>query len=148
MNRFLAAWFCILVIPCIAGASQVNLLEKDLAEATAKAAESGKYLYVAFLGDGWSVSSKRFQSKVLDSAEFKEFAEEHVIYCPVMARSHPRLGKKQTARLQSLVIHLDVKAYPTFILIAPDGKEILRHGYRDDTANEYINLLKALLPST
>lgn len=127
-------------------AEQVNLLEEPWSVATTKAMETGKHLFIAFLGDGWSVSSKRFSKAVLDSPQFKEFASERLVYCPVLARSHPKLGKRQMARLQSLVIHLDIKSYPTCILLAPDSSEILRHGYRGESAEEYVALLEALLP--
>ncbi|NDV62035.1 hypothetical protein G0Q06_06215 [Puniceicoccales bacterium CK1056] len=146
MKRFHAA-FALLAIFCQGlPATEINLLEEDWSVATEKAQESGKYLFIAFLGDGWSMGSKRFQEAVLDTPEFKQFAASHLVYCPVLARSMPKLGKKQTARLQSLVIHLDIKSYPTFILIAPDRTEVLRHGYIKETAKEYIALLEALLP--
>ena len=146
MKRMLAA-FAVLAAYCHGlPATEINLLEEDWAVATDQAQESGKYLFVAFLGDGWSMGSKRFEKAVLDTPEFGQFAMKHLIYCPVLARSMPKLGKRQTARLQSLVIHLDIKTYPTFILIAPDGTEVLRHGYRKETAREYTTLLEALLP--
>jgi hypothetical protein len=135
-----------LLLSTLLNAATIDLLEEDWSVAVTEAQQSGKTLFVAFLGDGWSVSSKRFQEAVLDDPEFKAFASSRLVYCPVLARSHPKLGKTQTARLQSLVIHLDIKSYPTFILIAPDETEILRHGYRDETAKEYVALLEALLP--
>ena len=111
-----------------------------------QAAGEGKCLYVAFLGDGWSMASTRFSKEVLESGIFNELAAEELIYCPILARAQPRMGSLQTARLQSLVIHFDIKSYPTFILLAPDGNEILRHGYRDVSAEDYLDLLKAILP--
>jgi thioredoxin-related protein len=134
-----------LILP-ILSAGGMNLLEEDLLDVSSKAQESGKYLYVAFLGDGWSVSSKRFKEGVLDTPEFKQFAEDRLLYCPVLARRTPKLSKDETAHLQSLVIHFDIKSYPTLILLAPDGTEVLRHGYREVSAEAYISLLKAVLP--
>lgn len=103
-------------------------------------------MFVAFLGEGWSVSSKKFKEAVLSEPAFKDFAERNLIYFPVEARRKPKLTSEETAVLQSWVIYFDIKSYPTLILIAPDGQELLRHGYRDLDASEYINLLEAILP--
>jgi hypothetical protein len=139
---------CLLAgVPSLAHAEPVNLLEEDWSTATHKAQSSGKFLYVAFIGEGWSVSSNRFKEAVLDSAEFQAFADDKLVYCSAYARRVPKLDKAETARLQSLVIHFDIKSYPTILLIAPDGTEILRHGFREDSASAYVSLLTALLPA-
>jgi len=117
-----------------------------LEEAVNKAKEEGKHLYVAFLGEGWSLGCKRFKAAILESACFKRFSAEHLVYLPVEARRKPKLTPEEVAVLQSWVIHFDVKAYPTLILIAPDGEELLRHGYRDLGPEAYIDLLKNILP--
>lgn len=130
-----------------ASADPVDLLEQDWASATALAESSGKHLYVAFIGDGWSVSSGRFKDSILESPEFQSFAADRLIYCPVFARRVPGLDKAETARLQALVIHFDIKSYPTLLLIAPDGAEVLRHGYREEAPEAYLSLLRALLPA-
>lgn len=117
-----------------------------LEEAVSRAKEEGKHLYVAFLGEGWSLGCKRFKSGILDSSHFKRFSSERLVYLPVEARRKPKLTPEEVAVLQSWVIHFDVKAYPTLILIAPDGEELLRHGYRDLGPEAYIDLLKNILP--
>jgi thioredoxin-related protein len=117
-----------------------------LEEAVSEARKEGKYLYVAFLGEGWSLSCKRFKATILESSSFKQFSEENLVYLPVEARRKPKLTPGEVAVLQSWVIHFDVKAYPTLIIIAPDGEELLRHGYRDLTPEAYIELLNNILP--
>jgi thioredoxin-related protein len=133
-------------LPALRAETSVNLLETDWHEARQQAEAGGRHLYVAFLGEGWSMASDRFQATILQSPEWKAFAGDHLVYCPVLARRKPKLSKDETARLQALVIHFDVKAYPTLILLAPDGNEILRHGYREDSAGDYVALLEAILP--
>ncbi len=127
--------------------SAAAIEEGALMTARQKALEEGKYLYVAFLGEGWSVRCKRFQEHVLDDPAFREFAAGHLVYFPVLARRKPPLSREETAVLQSWVIHFDIKAYPTLILIAPDGKELLRHGYKDLDGPAYVELLRSLLPA-
>lgn len=122
-------------------------IEKEaLAQATREARSENKHMLVAFLGEGWSVSSRRFKERVLATERFREFAQQNLVYFPVEARSKPKLSSEETAVLQSWVIHFNIKAYPTLILIAPDGEELLRHGYKDLDAETYIQLLKAILP--
>lgn len=123
-----------------------DLLQTDLETVMAEAARVNRPVYVAFLGDGWSLASKRFKANLLDTPAFKEFASQRLLYYRVHARRQAAKAKQETARLQSLVIHFDIKAYPTVILIAPDGTEVLRHGYREESAEDYLKLLEAVLP--
>ena len=127
--------------------AQGSVLERPFEEALDQAREESKLLYVAFIGEDWSVSSKRFMEEVLSSAAFRAFASEKMVYFPVLARRKPPLTKLETAQLQSLVIHLDIKCYPTVVILAPDGQELLRHGYKDMTPEAYLDLLKAALPT-
>ena len=125
----------------------IHLEAKAFEEAVQRSRLEQKHLFVAFLGEGWSVSSKKFKEAVLSDPAFINFAERNLIYFPVEARRKPKLTSEETAVLQSWVIHFDIKSYPTLILIAPDGQELLRHAYRDLDASEYINLLDAILPA-
>jgi protein disulfide-isomerase len=123
-----------------------DLAELDLEQSLELSKTTGKPLYVVFSGSDWSLSSKRFQERVLDTEAFKAFAGENLVYFPVEARRKPPLTKEETAKLQAWVIHFDIKTYPTVILLAPGGQEIIRHAYKDVEADAYIDLLKAILP--
>ena len=137
---------CLLLLIVNAVHSSPSLQAGAFEQAIKIARAENKHILVAFLGTGWSVSSTKFVEEVLSRGEFKEFAGKHLVYFPVEARRKPKLTSDETAVLQSLVIHFNVGAYPTFILIAPDGQELLRHGYREMDAQEYIQILKAILP--
>jgi len=122
-----------------------NLLDSKLEDLLKQAALEQKPVLIAFIGRGWSVASDRFEQRVLKDEAFVEFSRNHLLLGEIHGRAHPKLPKKIQARLQALVIHFDVKAYPTFILLAPDGTEVLRHGYRDITGEQYADLLRAVL---
>jgi hypothetical protein len=124
------------------------LLERPLEEAVAASEASKRFLYVAFLGEGWSLASDRFEERILKSGTFRAFAAEQLELFPVKARRKPKLNKAEVAQLQALVIHFDIKEYPTLILLAPDGTEWLRHGYKDIGPREYVEALKGLLPES
>ncbi|NBD38070.1 MAG: hypothetical protein GVY10_05840 [Verrucomicrobia bacterium] len=123
-----------------------SLTPSPLEEVMLQSRETGKPVLVAFLGPDWSVACRKFQQRVLSSDAFTSFAREHLLYWPVQARRQPRLQKKERARLQALVIHFDIRAYPTILLLDPDGTERLRHGYREISGKAYVRLLEALLP--
>jgi hypothetical protein len=124
-------------------------LKKGFLEASMDQARSeNKHLYVAFLGEGWSLSSKRFKETNLNDPSFLELARQDLVYFPVEARRTPKLSPSETAVLQSWVIHFNIKSYPTLILLAPDGQELLRHGYREMSGPDYVQLLRSILPAT
>lgn len=126
---------------------KIDLLQADWDEVLQTAAAENKFLYLAFLGEDWSAAGKRFKQTVLETDAFRQFAEATLIYCGVAAKRPDRLEKSAAARLQALVIHFDIKSYPTLILVGPDGAEVIRHGFRDTTPEEYVGLLEALLPA-
>jgi hypothetical protein len=130
------------------GTDRENLLTEDLNEVLAKARDKGLYLHLSFLGSGWSMASDRFDEAVLESSEWKAFTDGRILIAEARARRKPKLTKEETAHLQALVIHFDIETYPTFILLAPDGREVLRHGYRDVSGASYVDLMEALLPGT
>jgi hypothetical protein len=134
-------WIATLALPV-----QGQLVRQAYEEALQQGRSEGKCVYVAFLGEDWSLSSKRFKGAILQNDAFVKFAAERLIYFPVEARRKPPLTKEETAILQSLVIHFDIKSYPTMIIIAPDGQEILRHTYKEMDAKAYVELLEAVIP--
>lgn len=125
----------------------MDLLETSWEEALQAAAGQNRHVLVAFLGEDWSVACKRFKEGILEAPEFQAFADERLLYCPVNAYRMASHAKGQAAKLHSLVIHFNIKEYPTILLFSPDGTELLRHGYRELPAAEYVNLLEAILPA-
>jgi thioredoxin-related protein len=136
---------CIAVLP--SWAEHLDLLESSWEEALQAAAGQNRHVLVAFLGEDWSVASKRFKEDILEAPEFRAFADKRLVYCPVNAHRMASHAKQEAAKLHSLVIHFDIKEYPTILLFSPDGAELLRHGYRKDSAADYVNLLEAILPA-
>lgn len=126
-------------------ADPTDLLQADLATVLETAAASGRHAHIAFIGEGWSMASNRFQAEVLQSAAFAEFARDHLVEAVVVSRRKPKLTKEETARLQALVIHFDIQSWPTLLVLAPDGSELLRHGYRDLSGDDYVNLMAEIL---
>ena len=142
----LALLLALVARPVPGTANTIDPLEVSWDKIVQEAAREAKFIYLAFLGDGWSVASTRFSSNVLESQAFQEFASRKLLYCPVLARTSPPMSKERTAHLQALVIHFDMQAYPTFLILAPDGTELLRHGYKNLQGKEYVRLLESIIP--
>jgi thioredoxin-related protein len=123
----------------------IDLLRNDWDSVLRESLSSGRHIYLAFTGEGWSVQSKRFKENVLQTPAFESFAKQHLVDGRAVSRRKPKLSKEEIAHLQALVIHFDIQSWPTFILCAPDGSEIIRHGYKDLNGQEYVLLLKTLL---
>jgi thioredoxin-related protein len=122
------------------------LVQQPWEAAIEQARSENKLLLVTFLGPDWSVACRRLNERIFSAPAFREWAAQHIVYFPVDARRKPKLNKEETATLQSLVIHFDIKTYPTVLLMDPDGVERLRHGYTDVELDAYLAALNALLP--
>lgn len=129
-----------------AAAAERALVQQPWEAAIEQARSENKLLLVTFLGPDWSVACRRLNERIFSQAAFLEWAAQHIVYYPVDARRKPKLSKDETATLQSLVIHFDIKTYPTVLLMDPDGAERLRHGYTDVELDAYLGALGALLP--
>lgn len=127
-----------------ADVSAEPVITLPLEEVLVQAAQANLPVLVVFIGTDWSVACMRMQRRIFQDPAFQNFATDRLIYFPVNARRTPKLDNRETALLQSLVIHFSIKSYPTVILLDPDGKERLRHGYRDLSAEEYVEILSAL----
>lgn len=114
-------------------------------EALKQAQESGKPILADFTGSDWCPPCKMLASRVFDSDSFKKWAGEHVV---LLELDYPRKTqqsdelKKQNA---GLLKQYKVRAYPTIILMSPQGQEVGRRigGATDPKA--YIRQLEQIL---
>jgi hypothetical protein len=125
-----------------------EIVEGSLEEAMLESRKDGKHLLIAFLGTGWSMSSDRFRERILQSPVFKQYAENELVLLQLEARRKPPLSKEEKKILHEWVAQLDIMTYPTLILLAPDGQEVFRHGYKELDAEAYVQLLQSIIPTT
>jgi len=152
MLRHLSSLWCFaffLAIPLLALGPKPPSGEEMLPKyeaAQAEAMATGKTVYLAFLGEDWSVASKAWVRDIMDSEAFQALAAERLVVLTVDANLSEQPDKRREAHLQALTITYNIKSYPTLILVAPDGREILRHGHRTISAPDYVAALEAVLP--
>lgn len=104
----------------------------DAALAQSKAKAEGKLVMLEFTGSDWCPPCKKMAAEVFPSAEFKAFAEKHLV--PVKL-DFPQRTKLPAARQQAndaLAKKHGVNAFPTLVFLRPDGAEAGRLvGYTD-----------------
>ncbi len=147
----------ILVILVLFGCLNCSLLAQDngpvwltnFAKAKAYAKMSGKTIFANFSGGGWCGFCMLLDKNVLDTPEFKQFAQKNFI---LLLLDYPRSSveiKKQSAAIKQQNLELlkkySIQGYPTILLLNADGKVIARTGYRPMKAKAYIEHLKKLL---
>ncbi len=145
-RRYGAILTLILVLALNPAPVQAEIVEGSVEDAMIECREDGKHLLIAFLGTGWSMSSDRLQKRILENPVFQEYAKKELVVLQLQARRKPPLSKEETKVFQKWVARFDIMTYPTLILIAPDGQEVFRHGYKELDAEDYVGLLRSVIP--
>lgn len=144
--RYAKGLVSLLLAICLNPCMHAELSEDAVDNAMKEALTEGKHLLVAFLGTGWSMSSDRMNRKIFQDPSFKDYAANELIVLLLEARRKPPLSKEETKIFHEWVTQFDIMSYPTVILLAPDGQEVFRHGYRELDANAYVELLSNVIP--
>jgi thiol:disulfide interchange protein len=97
--------------------------ETDLTKAFAMAKEQKKPLLVEFTGSDWCPPCKMMHKNVFSKEEFLTKAKEKfILVCIDMPNKDPQLRTKN----EPVVRQYKINAYPTVILLEPEGKEFNR----------------------
>ncbi|KAF0093548.1 MAG: hypothetical protein E1N59_2817 [Puniceicoccaceae bacterium 5H] len=135
---------CVAVALCSGNGVLAAAWQEDLPAAMEQAQQEGRYVFLAFLGLDWSVASKQWWQEVGQSEVFQDFADERLVL--VLAEGTAKKQPKEDEEAHHrLVQQFDIKSYPTFLILAPDGSIILTHGTTEAPADEYVAALRALL---
>lgn len=113
----------------------------EAAKATAEA--EGKHLLINWTGSDWCGWCKRLDREVFTTPEFVEFANENLVCVKLdfpRRTPQPEAERKQN---QKLLAQYRVRGFPTIFLAQPDGKVLLRTGYRPGGAPGYVAHLEA-----
>jgi thioredoxin-related protein len=119
----------------------------DLPTARKKAEKEGKAVLLDFTGVDWCPPCKALKKAVLDSEEFKKFAEKNLILVELDFPINPKkLPKKVIEANEKLQEQYKVELYPTIVILDKNGKELGRlEDYNDETPAEYIKKLETVL---
>ncbi|WP_320019625.1 thioredoxin family protein [Labilibaculum manganireducens] len=124
------------------------MAQNNLEEALQKAKIENKTIFLNFSGSDWCRSCILLKKTILNTDEFKKFAEKNLIILDV---DFPRLkknklSKEQTAVNESLAANYNSKGqFPTVILMNSDAKIIGKTGYKNVSPEEYIDHIQSLI---
>ncbi len=110
---------------CImASAGTPWLTDQSAAETAAR--KEGKPILMLFTGSDWCPYCVQMEKQVYSSPEFQTFAKEKLVLLMLDFPARKALPKKTRRQNQLLQQKYDIRGFPTCILAAPDGKELLR----------------------
>ncbi|HTL51962.1 MAG TPA: thioredoxin family protein [Planctomycetota bacterium] len=107
----------------------VSTWQADFNLATDAARRQNRPILARFTGSDWCIYCIRFHAEIEDTPEFQKWAADHVV---LFDADFPQT-KPQTQSLkdqnQALSDKYGVDAFPTLLVLYPDGKELARLGY-------------------
>jgi len=134
-----------LILACISnGFSQVNQLEK----AAQIAKEENKLIFMNFSGSDWCRSCMVLKQSILNTAEFKSFANDKLVLLDVdfPRKKKNRLSKDQTRYNEDLAEKYNKEGqFPNIIILDPDLNIVAKTGYKRLSPTQYIAHIKTLI---
>ncbi|MEO0795975.1 MAG: thioredoxin family protein [Verrucomicrobiota bacterium] len=116
----------------------------DINAAIEQAKTENKQVLVKFTGSDWCPPCTMLQRRVLDSDDFKAYADENLVQVYV---DFPRF-KPQTDVLQrqNKALHsiFQVEGFPTMVVLGKDGTPLAKMMYTGAPTEEYIGALKEI----
>lgn len=101
-------------------------------DALAQAKKDGKIILADFTGSDWCGFCQRLKRDVLDTADFKEWADKELVPLELDFPNGKQLPADLAKQNQELKARFGVRGFPTIIFIGADEKEIGRvTGYRN-----------------
>jgi thiol-disulfide isomerase/thioredoxin len=115
----------------------------DIEKAKAQAKKENRVILVNFTGSDWCPPCKAMHGEVLTQPAFVEYAKENLV---LVEADFPR-RKEQSAELkrsnQALMEEYKVRAYPTFVVLDAQGKELFRHeGFHPGGPKAFVEKMK------
>jgi len=118
--------------------------QTDAAKAQEQAKKENKMVLLDFTGSDWCGWCIKFKKEVLDTNEFKQYADKNLVLVEV---DFPK-KKAQSDALKKVNKELKVKygisGYPTFVVLNAEGKEVGRQvGYSKGGPKAFIEKLNS-----
>jgi thioredoxin-related protein len=113
-----------------------------------KAQKENKSIFINFSGSDWCKSCIILKKTILNTEEFKSFANKELIVFNVdFPRSKKnRLSKEQVKINEALAEKYNKKGqFPTIVLMSKEGEVLGKTGYKKLSPEQYINHIKTFL---
>jgi thioredoxin-related protein len=145
MKKLALAFIVILSFASISNAQTENL---DFEEAKLKAKETNTNILIFFHGSDWCASCIKLEHQVIDTEEFKAWADENVIIIDAdfPRRHRNQLDEKQQEENKKLADKYNQQGqFPLIVILDKEGSVICTAGYKNMKPKEYIAYLESKL---
>ncbi len=139
-------WLFISFVVAIMGAALVNRLQSaptpaqeaaaaqldwltDVNAAQARSRAEKKLTLINFTGSDWCPPCMRLRKEVFSQPEFAEYAKENLVLLEADFPRRKQLSSAQQAANEALARKFGIEAFPTIVVLSPEGKEVGRLGY-------------------
>jgi thioredoxin-related protein len=126
-------------------ADQPNIWQSNYDAALKQAAAENKYMLVSISGMEWCGWCIRLEDEVFSKPEFISYAKDNLICVLLDFPRGKELPKAQKDANQALLEKFQVQGFPTVLIFNPQGKGIVRDGYRPGGPAKYVEFIKTAI---
>ncbi|OQY20466.1 MAG: hypothetical protein B6I36_00835 [Desulfobacteraceae bacterium 4572_35.1] len=134
----------LLFLPTLSVALDTNWGD-DLDHAKIEAKKSGKHIFINFSGSDWCHWCIKLEKEVLNTDEFKQFAQDNLVLVNIDFPKRKKLPTELAQRNDDLASHYRVRGFPTVIILNPSSEIVTKTGYRKGGAAAYIKYLRKII---
>ncbi len=114
----------------------------DFSAAEAKAAKEHKYIFADFTGSDWCPWCMKLNSEVLNTPEFKAYADDNLILFMADFPKNKQLSEQVKDQNVKLMDKYSVMGFPTILIIDSEGNVAAKMGYEQGGPVPYIAAVK------
>ena len=122
--------------------------ETNYEKAIAIADNEGKHILIDFTGSDWCPPCIKMKKDIFDKQTFKNYTGDKLVLIELDFPRKKKMDKSISEQNDQLLKKYAVRAFPTIILLNPDGKEITRHvGYKAGGVENYLRYIESNIAS-
>lgn len=114
----------------------------SIPEAISRAEREDKMIMLDFTGSDWCGWCHKLEDEVWNTSEFESWADDNLIKVFLDFPQGINLSSDQINQNRLMQQYFGVRGYPTIFLLDSDLTPLLKTGYREGGANEYIRHLE------
>ena len=117
----------------------------DMKKAQQIAAKKEKHVLINFTGSDWCPWCVKLDANVFSTSEFAEFAAKELVLVKIDFPRKEQLNQEQAAANERLAKRYRVRGFPTLIILNSQGERLGSTGFRQESANNYIEHLQGMM---
>ena len=145
MKRFLLGLLgvcCAAALFAGSGSTTPDKWYDDFTVAQNKAKELQRPILLLLTGSDWCPFCQKLKKEVLDTKEFKAYAEKNLVLVYADVPRYAELPRELVKQNRKLAGKFGVRGYPTTIILSPKGEELGRIG---GFAKAYLDRVKKIV---